>query len=95
MALIKRYALPFGAGLFAMLLTGITQSLSRATGLAGGNSPSILDFLCLYAYFYGVVKLSKSKQRLAANVTLAVSIIGYVALLAFLILSVYLWTPIR
>jgi lipopolysaccharide export LptBFGC system permease protein LptF len=95
MALIKRYALPFGAGLFAMLLTGITQSLSRTMGLAGGNSLSLLDFLCLYAYFYGVVKLSKSKQRLAANLTLTISIIGYVALLAFLSLSVSLGTLIK
>lgn len=75
-----------GIGLAAFVVAGIGNTLEAALEQHfGRNLPLGLGAGAVILYFYGAAKLSPSKHKSAIVSTFALSIIGYVALAAFLL----------
>ena len=82
----KKYALLFGLGFSALLLTAITQGVSRVMELEKpSHTVGLAHLLFLLVYFAAVIKLSQSKNRSAFSILVGVSALGYIAVLAFVV----------
>jgi hypothetical protein len=74
----------FGLGFSALLLTGITQGVSRAMHLEKpSHTVGFPHLLFLAAYFAIVAKLSQSKHRSARLVLVGIAAVGYIAVFTF------------